>query len=170
MKTLLALLTLAVSPFGQNEPRVVGRVLFVDGSQSVEMKYSVSSVRGTLSMFATVKQYLVFEGSKATLRTKHRQPSMEFYASSDLDIPSAIYLLRFDAESDRRQIRVGKSRGKVATTGIPKDHSVDSTVEELGDGPNSTKRYRLKPSSPLRPGEYCLVRSTDTCFDFGVDP
>ncbi|HMJ26640.1 MAG TPA: hypothetical protein VK475_12455, partial [Pyrinomonadaceae bacterium] len=74
---------------------------------------------------------------------------------------------RFDVRSDRREIRVAKGSGGLALMSIPKDHLIETTVEEIRNG--STKRYRLKPTGPLPPGEYCLSRRMSICYDFGVD-
>lgn len=173
MKALLltgVVLTLFISAIPvQDTPRVVGRASLVDGSQTIEMRYSISSPRGKVGFMNKTKVYFVFGGSKANLRITNPLPAFEFYADSGLNVDTAIYLFRFDPEKDRRQVRVGKADGKTATTGVPKDHLIASTIKEIGDGPNSTKRYRLTPSAALRPGEYCLVRSDESCFDFGVD-
>jgi hypothetical protein len=171
MKTSILILLLTLTPFPQSDtPRTVGKVLLVDGDKSIEMKYSMSSTRGTMSIFSTAKQYFVFAGRTANLRTKNPLPIFDLYADSGLNAATGIYLLRFEQESDRRQIRVAKAKGRKATGGVPKDRQISGIFEEIGDGPNSTKHYRVKPSSPLKPGEYCLVRSDDSCFDFGVDP
>lgn len=170
MKALLLVLMLAV---GQSEaPRQVGPVLLIDQGKTVEMKYSLATRRGNASgigIFTTVKHRFIFDDTKATLRTSSL-PRFEFYADSGLNLESGIYLIRFDVKSGRREVRVGKVRGRSSTTGVPEDHKIPTTIEEIGNGPNSTKQYRMQPSSSLRPGEYCLIRSADSCFDFGVNP
>jgi hypothetical protein len=169
--TIPLLVLFSSSGIGQSDaPRTVGKVLLIDGEKSVEMKYSMSNARATMSIFSTAKQYLILPGTVATLRIKNPLPVFEFYADAGLNVETAVYVLRFDRESDRRQVRVAKAKGRKAASGVPKDHTIAGALEEIGDGPNSTKHYRLKPSSPLRPGEYCLVRSNESCFDFGVDP
>ena len=52
---------------------------------------------------------------------------------------------------------------------IPKDHLIETRIEEIGKGQNSNKRYRLRPIAPLPSGEYCLSRKFSACYDFGVD-
>ena len=148
-------------------PRELGAVTFTAGSKSVPMKSTIPSSRGRVGI-ASSKQYFIFRGSKAVLRTTSTMPVFQFYADAKLNEASEVYLFKFDVHSDRREIRVAKGPGGLAPFLIPKDHIILTSLEEIGDGPNSTKRYRMKPTAPLRPGEYCLARSSDY-YDFGVD-
>lgn len=173
MKTLLSLLIVTVALTVQSDiPRVAGPVLLIDGDKSTEMKYSMSSTRGTetrAGIFSVAKQYLSFGGGKANLRTKNPSPVFEFSADSSFNVGTGVYIYRFDAHKDRRDIRVGKAKVSSSSGGVPKDRFVPTTLEEIGKGQNSIQ-YRMKVVSPLKPGEYCLVRSDYSCFDFGVDP
>jgi hypothetical protein len=148
-------------------PRELGAVTLTAGNKSVPMKYSIPSSRGRVGI-ASSKQYFIFRGPKAVIRTTSTMPVFQFDADPRLNEASDVYLFKFDMHSDRREIRVAKGSGGLAVFSIPKDHIIPTSLEELGDGPNSTKRYRMKPTAPLRPGEYCLVRSSDY-YDFGVD-
>jgi hypothetical protein len=174
---LIVTLLIAGSPLSavaQDSPRTIGKVLLVDNDKTIEMKYSVARHRGTSSavkgVFATDKDYSVLSGAQALLRTTNPLPIFDFYADAGLNIQDSIYVIRYDRESDRRQVRVAIAKGGKVRTGVPKDRRPDTLLENLGDGPNSTTHYRLKPSIALSPGEYCLVRSAESCFDFGVDP
>ena len=148
------------------EPGDIQRVLLVDGTQSVQMKDSVASRKGSSSVFVS-KQFYVFKGSRAALRTKTTRPEFQFETDPAFDDP--VYLFRFDVRSDRREIRVASGSGGLALMSIPKDHLIETTVEEIGNGQNQRKRYLLKPTIPLQPGEYCLSRRFSICYDFGVD-
>lgn len=148
------------------EPGDIQRVLLVDGTQSIQMKDSVASSKGS-SIVIVSKQFYVFKGPKATLRTKTRLPEFQFEMDPGFDDP--VYLYKFDVRSDRREIRVAKGSGGLAVMSIPDDHLIKTALEEIGAGQNSTKRYRLKPKALLSPGEYCLSRRISTCYDFGVD-
>jgi len=148
------------------EPGDIQRVLLVNGNQSVQMKDSVASSKGS-SIVVVSKQFYVFKGAKASLRTRTRVPEFQFEMDPAFD--DAVYLYKFDIHSDRREIRVAKGTGGLAVMSIPEDHLVETALEEIGAGQNSTKRYRLKPKAPLPPGEYCLSRKISTCYDFGVD-
>ena len=108
-------------------------------------------------------------GAQASLRTKNPMPIFDFFADGELNIQDSIYLIRFDRESDRRQVRAAIAKGGKVRTGVPKERRPDTLLENMGEGPDSTSHYRLKPSIALRPGEYCLVRSAESCFDFGID-
>jgi hypothetical protein len=168
--TLLEASLLAVSLFAVSEaqqvyePGDLQRVLLVDATHSVQMKDKVASRKGSWSVVVS-KQFYVFEGPRAALRTKTTLPEFNFEIDPAFDDP--VYLFRFDVRSDRREIRVAKGSGGLAPMSIPKDHLIETRVEEIGNG--STKRYRLKPIAPLQPGEYCLSRRISVCYDFGVD-
>lgn len=148
------------------EPGDIQRVLLVDATQSVQMRDNLASRKGTWSVVVS-KQFYRFKGPRAALRTKTTLPEFQFETDPAFDDP--VYLFRFDVHSDRREIRVAKGSGGLAPMSIPNDHLIETKVEEMGNGQNSTKRYRLKPIVPLRPGEYCLSRRFSTCYDFGVD-
>ena len=147
-------------------PGDIQRVLLVDANQSIPMKDSVASRKGSWGVVVS-KQFYVFKGSKAALRLKTTLPEFQFEIDSDFNDP--IYLFRLDVHSDRREIRVAKGSGGLTEMSIPKDHLIETRIEEIGAGQNSTKRYRLKPLAPLPRGEYCLSRKISVCYDFGVD-
>jgi hypothetical protein len=168
----LVMLFLAVSLFAASEaqqvyePGDIQRVLLVDKTQSVPMKDSVASRKGDWSIVVS-KQFYVFRGPRAALRTKTTLPEFQFEMDPAFDDP--VDLFRFDVHSDRREIRIARGSGGLVEMSIPKDHLIETTVEEIGNGQNSSKRYRLKPIAPLQPGEYCLSRRISVCYDFGVD-
>jgi hypothetical protein len=145
----------------------VDAVILRDGSRSVVMKPTEPTRSGRLGI-GSGKQYYIFRGPKAALRLTNPMPEFEFYADPGR-VASDVYLFKFETRSDRREIRVARGAGGFAVFKIPKDRIVPTSLEELGDGPNSTRRYRMKPTIPLRPGEYCLAQNTVSYYDFGVD-
>jgi hypothetical protein len=147
------------------EPGDIQRVLLVEGTQSVQMKDNVASRKGSWNVVVS-KQVYVFKGPRAGLRTKTKLPEFQFDTDPAFDDP--VYLFRFDVRSDRREIRVARGSGGLTLMSLPEDHLVQTAVEEIGKG-TGTKRYRLKPTAPLKPGEYCLSRRMSSCYDFGVD-
>ena len=175
MRTLrfgVAVLLLASALQGQRQADTsdeIGVVTLRDGTHSVPMKQSVPARRARVGIFSS-KQYFILGGPKAVIRTTNKTPVFEFVADPTLDEASDYYLFKFDMRSGSREIRVAKSTGGgLAELKMPKDHIIPTTVEAIGDGPNSTKRYRLKPTAHLRPGEYCLAKSIISYYDFGVD-
>ena len=165
----LVTLLFAVSLFAQqqgNEPGDIQRVVLVDGNQTVQMRDNVASSKDSWSVVVS-RQLYVFKGARAALRTKSTVPVFQFEIDPAYD--DQVYLFKFDVHSDRREIRVAKGSGGLAEMSIPKDRLIGTTMEEIGNGQNSTKRYRLKPMAPLQPGEYCLSRRISICYDFGVD-
>jgi hypothetical protein len=173
----LVTLLFAASLFAQQQgydPSDIQHVVLVEASQSTQMKDSAASPQDSWAVVVSRKLF-VFKGGRATLRTKTRQPEFQFEMDPGFDEP--VYLFRFDVRSghdfdiaaDHREIRVAKGTGGLALMSIPNDHLIEATLQEIGSGQNSMKRYRLKPASPLRPGEYCLSRNLSSCYDFGVD-
>jgi hypothetical protein len=138
-----------------------------DGSHSVLMKPTEPTRSGRLGI-GSGKQYYVFRGPRAALRLTNTTPEFEFYADPGL-VSSDVNLFRFETHSDRREIKVAGGAGGFAVFKIPKDRIVATSLEVIGEGPNSTKRYRMKPTMTLRPGEYCLTQSSVSYYDFGVD-
>lgn len=164
----LLVLLLAGSLSAQQQvyaPGDLQRVVLVEGTQSVQMRDIVASRKGSWSVVIS-KQHYVFRGSRAGLRTR-RLPEFQFESDPGFDSP--VFLFKFDVRSDRREIRVAKGTGGLTEMAIPKDHLIETSLEEMGNGQDSTKRYRLKPVTPLAPGEYCLGRRISICYDFGVE-
>jgi len=162
-------LLFAASLFAQQQVYEAGdiqRVMLIDGNQTVQMKDNVASSKTSWQVVVS-KQVYAFKGPRAALRTKATLPEFQFEIDPAFDDP--VYLFRFDRHSDRREIRVAKSSGGLTEMSIPADHLIETRMEEIGNGQNSNKRYRLKPTVPLQPGEYCLSRKFSTCYDFGVD-
>ena len=148
-------------------PGEIRGLLYLDGTQSIQMRDTAASRRSRWGVVAASKQYFVFEGPRATLRVKTTTPAFQFDADPSFDDP--VYLFRFDRKSDRREITVASGFGGLANFSLPKDHIIETSLEEISKGPDSTHRYRMKPVAPLRPGEYCISRNFSVCFDFGVD-
>jgi hypothetical protein len=163
--TLLFVVSLPAHPQSY-EPGDLQRVLLVDGNQTVPMRDNVASSKTSWQVVVS-KQVYAFDGARAILRTKTSLPEFQFEKDPAFDDP--VYLFRLDRRSDRREIRVAKSSGGLTEMSIPKDHLIETRIEATGNGQNSTRRYRLKPTVPLQPGEYCLSRKISTCYDFGVD-
>ena len=165
----LLTLLFAASLFAQQQgydPSDIQRVVLVESGQSTQMKDGVASSQDSWVVVASRQRY-VFKGGRASLRTKTREPEFQFEMDPGFDDP--VYLFRFDVRSDRREIRVARGIGGLAPMSIPNDHRIETTLQEIGGGQNSMKSYRLKPTAPMRPGEYCLGRNISTCYDFGVD-
>ena len=148
-------------------PANVDVVTLRDGTHSVVMKPTEPTRSGRLGI-GSGKQYYVFRGPRAAVRLTNTTPEFEFYADPGR-VGSDVYLFKFEMRSDAREIRVARGSGGFGVFKIPKDRIVPTSLEEIGDGPDTTRRYRMKPTVPLRPGEYCLAQSSITYYDFGVD-
>lgn len=146
-------------------PGDMQRVVFIDANQTVPMRDTVASRKGSWNVVVS-KQFYVFKGPRAALRARTTSPEFQFEIDPAFNDP--VYLFRLDTHSDRREIRVARGTG-LTPMSIPKDHVIETRTEEIGSGQNSTRRYRLKSIAPLPSGEYCLSRRISVCYDFGVD-
>src|ERR1700756_4626226 len=114
---ILASILSAQSPPGT--PGELTGVIILDGSQSVPLKYNIASRRSHTGL-ASGKQYFVFWGAKAAVRSTSRTPAFEFEAEVTSDDP--VYLFKFDTHAGSREIRVAKGTGGLAELAIPRDH------------------------------------------------
>lgn len=164
---VLGLLLVASLAGAPRLPIDISDVTIIDGTRTLALKDVAPSSHSRFGIPLS-KQYFIFNGKSASIRTANKTPLFELVADPATNVSANVYLLRFDVRSDRREIRVAKGSG-LAELKIPADHLIAFSVKEVGDGPNSTKRYRLTPNVPLRPGEYCLAYSITAFYDFGVD-
>src|SRR5512140_1891685 len=100
-------------------PGDIQRVLFVDQTQSVQMKDNFATRQGSWSVVVS-KQFYVFKGPRASLRTKNPLPEFQFETEPAFDDP--VYLFRFDVHSGRREIRVARGSGDLVPMSLPQDH------------------------------------------------
>jgi hypothetical protein len=164
----LLVISVLTGPRPPYQPVEISSVTLIDGTRSVALQDNTPASHSRFGVPIS-KQYFTFRGRKAAVRTTNTQAVFEFLASAGANISSDVYLFKFDVRSDRREIRVAKGSGGLAEIRIPQDHLIAASIEEIGVGPSSTKRYRLKPNAALRPGEYCLAQGITSFYDFGVD-
>jgi hypothetical protein len=163
-------LLLASTLSGQRQsdaPANADVVTLREGTHTVSMKSTEPARSGRFGI-GSGKQYYVFRGTRAAVRLTNTTPEFEFYADPS-QVESDVYLFKFETRSDRREVRVARGSGGFGVFKIPKERIVQTSLEEIGDGPDATKRYRMKPTVPLRPGEYCLTLNSISYYDFGVD-
>jgi hypothetical protein len=165
--TVFLLATIMVGAQQEGSPGELKRATLIDGHQALHMNETVASRSTRWGVVVSSKAFYAFPGAKASVRTKSRSPVFEFETEPSFSDP--VYLFRLDRHSDRREVRVAKGFGGLADLALPKDRIVETTLEEIQQAQTSVKRYRLKPKTPLRPGEYCLSRRISVCYDFGVD-
>src|SRR5712664_2563310 len=109
---LMLLLATILSARGQvDAPGDIKAVLLIEGTQSVQMRESIASRKGRNGVTGS-KQYFIFTGPKAAIRTRTVTPVFQFNADPAFDDP--VYLFRVDMRSDRREIRVAKGYGGLA--------------------------------------------------------
>src|SRR5712692_38361 len=131
-------------------------VFVMDGDNRIQMKYSLAETRGSHNVLAA-KVYHTLNGQKSDLRIKTNTPQFFFY--SDPAEKLSEILIRLDVKSDHREIRWIKATGTGSTSSLPKDHVIDVKIEEVSSEPGDRRMnlYGVTPTSPLPPGEYCLV-------------
>jgi hypothetical protein len=164
----LLVISVLAGTHGSHAQGEISSVTLIDGARVVPMKDSAPNSRGRFGVPLS-KQYFIFSGSRSALRTTNKSPVFEFVAVRGFDVESEVYLFRFDTRAESREIRVAKGSSGLAEMKIPTDHIIPAIVEDIGEGPSATRRYRLKPKAPLRTGEYCLAEGFTSYYDFGVD-
>jgi hypothetical protein len=145
-------------------------VVVVDGTERIQMKYSVADNRISSNMFGA-KGRKTLNGNRADLRIKNPSPQFLLYSDPAVNLSNSTVLVRFDVKSDRREIRDVKVGMGSVSSSFPKDHVIDVNIEEVRTEPGARRMilYKLTPKSPLKSGEYCLIRNHTFFFDFGVD-
>jgi len=140
------------------------------GGKEVELMAASSEVQRNSFRYSRSTE-VVIAGNKAKLRTAERQPVFVITAA-----PSDLPLVRLDPGKSDRNLKVGSSSrvpyagGSTTTRGIRSEDLIDVDVER-----DSRGFYRVKPKTPLAPGEYGFVITHggspmgSSIYDFGVD-
>ncbi len=143
-------------------------VFVMDGDNRIQMKYSLADIKGSHNVLGA-KEYHTLNSPKSDLRIKTNIPQFLLYSDPAEKLNDV--LIRFDVKSDHREIRFIKVTTVGSTSSLPRDHVVDVKIEEVSSEPGNRRMnlYRVTPTSPLLPGEYCIVLHRVFYFDFGID-
>ncbi len=168
MKLAIATALFAVAAFAA--PQALTDVIVVDGSERIQMKYSLADNRISSNMFGG-KARSTLNGKRADLRIKNASPQFLLYSDPAENLSNAAVLVRLDVKSDRREIRTVKVGMGSVSSSLPKDHVIEVNIEQVRTEPGNRRMnlYKMTPTSALKPGEYCLIRNRTLFFDFGVD-
>lgn len=169
MKMLtLASVLLAVTTYAT--PQGMTDVVVVDGADRIQMKYSLADNQISSNVFGA-KGRSTLNGNRADLRIKNALPQFMLFSDPAVNLSNAAVLVRLDVKSDHREIRTVKVNLGGASSSLPKDHLIDVNIEQVRTEPGNRRMnlYKITPTSPLKPGEYCLIRNRTFFFDFGVD-
>ncbi len=113
---------------------------------------------------------VVIAGNKSKFRTAERQPVFVLTTS-----PAEMPLVKLDPGKSDRNLKVGSGShvpygGSTSTRGIRGEDMIEVDAER-----DSRGFYRVKPRTPLAPGEYGFVATRggspmgSSIYDFGVD-
>ncbi len=151
-------------------PQNVTDVVVIDGANRIQMKYSLADNRISSNVFGA-KGRSTLNGKKADLRIKGDSPQFMLYSDPSVNLSNSVALVRLDVKSDRREIRTVKVGMGSVSSSLPKDHVININIEEVRSEPGNRRMnlYKIIPTSPLKPGEYCLIRNRTFFFDFGLD-
>ncbi len=165
---------LAALPATAGAFRTRGTVYHLGDGKYIELTPNAGEVQSTNSPFGR-KSELVLHGRQAQYRTTERQPV--FYSSYSASELQLARLKPGDSKDDRNlQISSGEANiwwgGGSNRRGIRSEDRIDVVAERDAQG-----WYRLKPRTPLAPGEYGFVvthgfaagATSGQLFDFGVD-
>jgi hypothetical protein len=131
---------------------------------------ALAIVSGSVSAFMTLSE----SGPKSDIRVTNRSPGFgELAIPLDKRVAEAVQLvkLELDPSKKHRRSQVAKGGGFRAVKMLD-DMRIPITFEEIGQitfHGKEVRLYRAKPVAPLAPGEYAIVVSERSYFDFGVD-
>jgi len=141
----------------------------VVGGKEVELLASSTDVERTNARYSRSTE-VVIQGNKAKVRTAERQPVFVLTTA-----PSEMPLVKLDPGKNDRNLKVGSGSrvpygGSTSTRGIRGEDMIAVDAER-----DSRGFYRVKPRTPLAPGEYGFVATRggspmgSSIYDFGVD-
>jgi hypothetical protein len=168
MKLAIGTILFAVTTLAT--PQSMNDVIVVDGTERIQMKYSIADTKISSNMLGG-KAHSTLNGQKADLRVKSASPQFLLYSDPAVNLSNAVVLIRLDVKSDHREIRTVKVGMGNVSSSLPKDHVIEVNIEEIRSesGNRRMNLYKMTPKSPLKSGEYCLIRNRTLFFDFGVD-
>ena len=140
----------------------------VEGKE-VELMAAGSEVQRNSARYSRSTE-VVIAGNKAKVRTGERQPVFVLTTP-----PSEMPLVKLDPGKNDRNLKVGSGSrvpygGSTSTRGIRGEDMIEVDAER-----DSRGFYRVKPRTPLAPGEYGFVATRggspmgSSIYDFGVD-
>ena len=161
----------------------------------VQLEPSVYSQGKTGGMFASAMTYgiakakwkAVVRGARSNLRISEERPEFWFYfeqKTSGLSYsgsffggassPNEFILAKMNSKKKDRELIVGEFGAYGSSTGTRSKDIVEFEFQKIAPG-----IYKVVPSSPLAPGEYCFFYAGTNMamgtaggklFDFGIDP
>jgi hypothetical protein len=188
-----------VNPNDPNAPHDPGIYMYTEGKSGPQLTmleptvYQQGKTGGLFKSamtygIAKVKWKAVVEGSHASVRTS--DPNVVFYfyfeeSNSGLSnasfggttTPNEFTLLKFDEKKDSRETIVMQANAFGASSGTDQKAAIRFSFTKLRAGV-----YKVAPSAPLNPGEYCFLSSSgigaygagaagaNRLFDFSVVP
>jgi len=165
----------APDPNDPGSPHNPGIYLYQNGRMTL-MQSSQASEKGSgFGMVGSGKAKISVSGTHAALQMTDTVPVFYFYfekqqsgfgSTSGAPISTDQFkLLRFEVKKSDREAVVMQVNAFSGSTKIP-----DKEVVAFSSAPVGNNGFKVKPNSPLAPGEYCFFASgvLMTVFDFGI--
>lgn len=124
------------------------------------------------------------DGTRASVRINDKTPVFldMLFPAGRRDVENMFYLMRFEIQSSSRVVEMARTEGGIWSGVDVKDTAYKTRIPSVGemvseqckyDG-KTYAQYRIRPASPLEPGEYAYIQMTEgggkaQVFDFGVD-
>jgi hypothetical protein len=131
----------------------------IDGDQRTELKQNKGEIDSVAAPFFH-KIYTKFEGRQAEFRVASGALTFEVALPGNQVAHEHIKLVKPDVKKDKRELTIQGMAGPGVPIKPDKKAQVAVTFEEIkrDGGPGfQTGVHRIKPSSPLPPGEYVLI-------------
>jgi len=151
-------------------------VYLIDGDSRIALKDTQTRTAYS-NTFTQNRMLQIFSGPHAETQVATNLPVFEFYAMSRFRAGDLVQIVKPTLTSDGREVVVSASMTRLfgATLGSTETNSkVPTDIEEVKDaalnlGGMQMLKYRVKPTSPLAPGEYVFMLSLiHRSYDFGV--
>jgi hypothetical protein len=144
-------------------------VFHIVAGKEVELMVAGIEIQTNRARYAGRSTEAVIAGNKSKYRTQDRQPTFVLTSA-----PSEMPLVRLDPGKNDRNLKVGSGSsvpyaGGTSRRGIRSEDMVEVDAER-----DSRGFYRVRPRTPLAPGEYGFAASrggsqVSGIYDFGVD-
>jgi hypothetical protein len=141
-------------------------VFLVDGTTRTRLKRASGSEFIKPNPLFRTKSWYVLSGSKADVQVKNGMPAFEFTLPADVKAQDMVVIQKPVVESDSRKIEMAVI-GLFVNQDTLKKRDLPVVIEEL-EGEGRLTTYRVKPASPLAPGEY-LLAVRGMYYDFGIE-
>ena len=110
------------------------------------------------------RDLLTIDGVKSAHRVKTTTPTLIVSIAAGATPADVVHLIRLTPKDGRREV----GRDQDAPSGVEEGDLLPLAIERVESDTASAHLYRIRPTSPIKPGEYAVILSR-RFYAFGVD-